>query len=124
MIDTYNFNLCTVVVKHDEKWIGTIFKDGQIAHARPNYTDDDWKRCADLGYGKDIWQMNVDHELFHTATAEMAGEPYSQVLWEAAHGTVFRMDIEAAYTEEDRVFDAQRNQPEELIKYIQARKEV
>lgn len=122
MEEKYEFNLCTVIVKHHEQWMGTIFRDGTIAHARPNFREEDFKRCRELGYGDDIWAMNVDHELFHTALAEMAGEPYSQVLWEAAHGTVEKMDMEKAWSEEDRVLKAQQNPSEALVNYIQSRR--
>lgn len=126
LVTSYRFKSCWVHVKPDEKWIGTYFPDGSIAHARPTFRDVDFARAKALGYpqGFDgVWLMNVEHELFHTALAELAGEPRSEVLWAAAHGVALSIDLEVAWTEECRVLAAQKDKTPELLAYVEQAKQ-
>ena len=59
----YAFRGCRVVVKPAERYIGTLYPDGTVAHARPNYRLEDFARAVALGYAAGeagVWAMGTD----------------------------------------------------------------
>lgn len=65
----------------------TVFDDGTVAGACPMWSHEESKqRARDLGYGDDLWRMTVEHEIAHTLTAELRGDPHSIILWNVSHG--------------------------------------
>jgi hypothetical protein len=85
-VTTITFQHCRLEVDHADRYMETVFEDGSVAPARPNFEPSDITRAHDLGYDGDTWQMTLDHELMHTWVAEMMGQPYSVILWNVAHG--------------------------------------
>ena len=65
----------------------TVFDDGTSVGACPLWNDQDYKdRARSLGYGDDLWQMTLEHEIAHTVIGEINGTVHSLVLWHVAHG--------------------------------------
>jgi hypothetical protein len=92
---------------------GSHYQDGSVAYGCPQDTDSYRATARELGYGDDTWALTREHEILHTALAELRGERHSRSLWAQAHkpeGVEFDATKmpEAAQAEEDRLFQLQR----------------
>jgi hypothetical protein len=80
--------------------------DGSYVEATPWWDDEGYhKQAVDLGYGNDLLAMCQDHELLHSAAAEMLYQKPSEALWRWAHGDRSKKGLGA---EEDLVLRLQR----------------
>lgn len=109
----YDFRFCYVLEIPEEHRIETHFDDGTVAHGVPHDTDEYRATARALGYGDNVWQLTVEHEILHTAIAEMRGEHHSGSLWAQAHKPAdFEFDTNnmprVGQAEEDRLFAFQR----------------
>lgn len=84
-VEKFHFEHCYVTVDTDNHVIATHYPDGTIAFGVPQDTDDYRATAKNLGYGDDTWLMTVEHELMHTALAEIRGEDHSGSIWAQAH---------------------------------------
>jgi hypothetical protein len=103
---TIGFPECTVRISFANKRIETEFADGAICEAEPQDTDAYRFTAEQLGYGSDTWRMCYEHELAHTLLAIADGLPYSQVLWDVAHG---QEGLQSHVGEESAVLTLQRD---------------
>lgn len=69
-------------VDESSKMCRTIFNDGKVVLATPNYDNASLERANDLGYvGEDpVWQMTREHDLLHSILAEAVGKVWSPTL--------------------------------------------
>lgn len=110
----FKFANCYVVVDDELRTVSTHYDDGTVAYGVPHDTDAYRKTAVDLGYGDDVWAMTVDHELMHTALAEIRGEHHSGSLWAQAHKpSGFEFDPtkdmpRKGREEEERLFEFQK----------------
>jgi hypothetical protein len=81
----YDFEHCYVIEIPDEHRIETHYPDGSVASGVPQDTAEYRATARALGYGDDVWAMTREHELLHTAIAELRGEQHSGALWAQAH---------------------------------------
>jgi len=88
------FNDCTFEVLHTdhsehhggEYCMQTVFYDNTVAGACPNDDEESRARAFSLGYGDNIWQMTLEHEIAHILAAKLSGKSHSIILWNVAHG--------------------------------------
>ncbi|GAC1495954.1 MAG: hypothetical protein NVS1B6_00600 [Steroidobacteraceae bacterium] len=87
------------------QYLETVFPDGATVPAAPQDTDEYRATAEDLGYGADTMRLCLEHEVLHTAIAELRGESFSQVLRDVADGKAG----EASHGEEEtRVLNFQK----------------
>ena len=97
--------ICSVVVDEEQKYVETRFPDGSKVPAVPNDDPDSLSMASDLGYGENIWQMTIDHEVSHSWLAFLDGT-YSKALWVVAHPEADFGD--EVGQEEERVLEFQK----------------
>lgn len=79
---SYRIGQC--VQRRDETSLSleTVFPDGAIVRALPDFTRDE-RRAAEMGISVlDLWRT---HDLSHAVLAEALRLPWSPVLWRVAH---------------------------------------
>ncbi len=83
---TFQFSRCHLDYWPTREYLETVFEDGSRVEASP-MDDLEYRATAGkLGYGRDVMRMCLHHEFIHSLRAEILGLPYSQVLWDVAHG--------------------------------------
>jgi len=106
----YRFQHCRVTIDDAGQRVETVFDDGAVVAAIPEFDDESIARARALGYrGTDdeaVWSMTRHHDLMHTVIAEAEGHPYSPTLHAVGHG--YHLPPGAAEREERVVFVAQR----------------
>lgn len=88
----------------DTDYCETIFEDGTRCPASPQDNGSYRATAKLLGYGENLMQMCLDHEVLHTLLAQVCEQPYSKTLWAVAHGETFA----GAAAEEELVMEFQR----------------
>lgn len=96
---------CTIEIWPVTRFLRTVFPDGTMVPATPNYDPASIAHAYALGYAGDSWAMSREHEALHTWMAVQAGQAYSVTLWHVAHGT--RPPIGVAPAEEALVLHFQ-----------------
>lgn len=82
---TLIFGAALVTIDREECCVQTLFQDGSLVLARPNFTDEDRARARSLGY-PGVYEMTLEHDVLHSFLAQRRGLDASPVLWAVAHG--------------------------------------
>jgi len=97
------------VVSFDEGQALTTLPDGFEVHALPHDTDSYRETARRLGYGADVAQLCIEHELTHSWLLASLGQPCCPALHAVAHGlpeTVLHGLIEDAVMAVQRLANA------------------